>query len=100
MSAESLCRQMSKDFKNYPTGEIFTSALLSEVVRFHPKNKAIVKTGRFRWYTNERNHNMRVLSFEESPGIWDTISWKKSAVLHDKQLKKQVKKYGYDYIKK
>ena len=88
MSAESACRSMSKNYIDFPTGVTFTSALLTEVIAYHPKKKAAINTGRFRWYLNEFNSNMRVLSFEETKGVWDTISWKKSAVKYNRELKK------------
>ena len=88
MSAEAACRSISKNYFEFPTGNIFTSALLSEVIAYHPKKKATINTGRFRWYLNEFNSNMRVLSFEETKGVWDTISWKKSAVKYDREMKK------------
>ena len=79
---------MSQNYKEFPTGMSFTSALLSEVIPYHPKQKAAVNTGHFKWYLNERNSNMRVLYFEQTEGVWESISWRKSAVKYDRQLKK------------
>jgi hypothetical protein len=89
MSAESACFFMSHNFKEFPTGVPFTSALLSEVIPYHPKQKAAVNTGQFKWLLNDRNSNMRVLHFEQTEGVWESIGWSKSAVKYDGQLKKR-----------
>ena len=78
---------MSHNYDDFPTGATFTSALLTEVVAYHPQKKAAVNTGRFKWIINERNSRMRVLLFEQSSSVWDTVSWKKSAVKYDRELK-------------
>ena len=88
MSMETACRSMSKNDSDYPTGVAFTSALLSEVIAYHPNKKAAINTGQFKWYVNERNSKMRILSFEQSKGVWDTVSWKKSALHYDRCMKR------------
>jgi hypothetical protein len=91
MSAEAACRSISKNYAEFPTGHTFISALLSEVVICHPKKKAAINTGRFRWYLNEYNSNVRVLHFEQIEGVWLSISWKKSATNYDKTMRKIFK---------
>ncbi len=87
MTAEAACRAMSNNRDAFPTNVPFLSALLTEVVAYHPDNKAAQNTGRFKWMDNERNSTMRVLCFEKTPRQWLTISWKKSAVKYDKMVK-------------
>ena len=88
MSAETACRSMSNNYEDFPTGVPFTSALLTEVIPYHPHKKAAVNTGQFKWLVNEKNRRMRVLYFEQSKGVWDTVSWLKSSKKYDRELKK------------
>ena len=83
---ELRCREMSRDLVNFPTGKPFKSKLLNEVVQYHCRGKANVRTGLFEWRIDFRGN--RVLYFEQSKCVWDSIGWKKCAQRCDSGKKK------------
>lgn len=83
---ELRCREMSHDLVNFPTGKTFKSEFLNEVVQYHCRGKANVRTGKFEWRLSFRGN--RVLHFEESKGVWNSISWKNCAQRFDSGKKK------------
>lgn len=78
---ELQCREMSRNHVNFPTGKPFKSNLLTEVVQYHCRGKANVRTGYFEWRDDKRGN--RALFFEKGKSDWDSISWLKCAQRYD-----------------
>lgn len=72
---EDQCRLMMHDHDTYPSEIPFKSRFLDNIVEYHCRGKANVRTGRFRWERNDKNHEMRVLYFEKTKNVWNSISW-------------------------
>ena len=83
---ENQCRKMRHDVVGFPNDVPFKSKLLNEIVQYHCRGKANVRTGRFEWRIGF--HGNRDLYFERTKNVWDSISWKNSAQRCDSGIKK------------